>query len=80
VCWLLSLSKAVRLVLVLCYVSVESVTSVTVRFDCNTDSAAQEEEQSDCDSDEHSITSLGYHVQLDNGQNNENDFTHVYDN
>ena len=55
-------------------------SGVTVRFDCNTDSAAQEEEQSDCDSDEHSVTSLGYHVQLDNGQNNENDFTHVYDN
>jgi len=38
------------------------------------------EEQSDCDSDEHRINSLGYHIQLDNGQTNENDFIHVYDN
>ena len=31
-CWLLSLSKAVSLVLALCYVSVESVTSKTIKF------------------------------------------------
>jgi len=28
----------------------------------------EEDEQSDCDSDEHSEHSLGYHVQLDNEQ------------
>jgi len=33
-----------------------------IRVDCNTSLAAQEEEPSDCDSDEHSITDLGYNV------------------
>jgi len=54
--------------------------SVTVRFDCNTNLLANEKEQSDSDSEEHSITSLGYHAQLDNEQNNEYEFTHVYEN
>jgi len=42
--------------------------------------AAQEEEQSDCDSDDHSENSLGYYAQLDNGQTDETNFTHAYDN
>jgi len=55
-------------------------SGVTVRFDCNTGLAAQEEEQSDCDSDDHSENSLGYYAQLDNGQTDETNFTHAYDN
>jgi len=55
-------------------------SGVTVRFDCNTNLLANEKEQSDSDSEEHSITSLGYHAQLDNEQNNEYEFTHVYEN
>jgi len=55
-------------------------SGVTVRFDCNTGSAMQEEEESNCDSDEHSEHSLGYHVQMDNEQIDENAFSYVYDN
>ena len=40
----------------------------------------QEEEESNCDSDEHSEHSLGYHVQMDNEQIDENAFSYVYDN
>jgi len=52
---------------------------VTVRFDCNTGLAAQEEEQSDCDSDEHSITDLGYNVIETDEKMGENSFNYVYD-
>jgi len=52
---------------------------VTVRVDCNTSLAAQEEEPSDCDSDEHSITDLGYNVIETDEKMGENSFSYVYD-
>jgi len=53
-------------------------SGVTVRFDCNTSSAAQEEEPSDCDSDEHSITELGYNVMDDDERFGEGPLDYVY--
>ena len=54
-------------------------SGVTVRVDCNTSLAAQEEEPSDCDSDEHSITDLGYNVIETDEKMGENSFSYVYD-
>jgi len=51
-----------------------------IRFDCNTGSVLPEDEQSDCDSDEHSEHSLGYNVQLDSEAMDEDAFNHAYDN
>ena len=53
-------------------------SGVTVRVDCNTSSAAQEEEPSDCDSDEHSITELGYNVVEDDERFGEGPLDYVY--
>jgi len=50
-----------------------------IRVDCNTSLAAQEEEPSDCDSDEHSITDLGYNVIDTDEKTGENSFSYVYD-
>jgi len=51
-----------------------------IRFDCNTGSVLPENEQSDCDSNEHSEHSLGYNVQLNSEAMDEDEFNHVYDN
>ena len=56
----------------------QPIMTVTVRVDCNTSSAPQEEELSDCDSDEHSITDLGYNVVEDDERFGEGPLDYVY--
>ena len=52
---------------------------VTVRFDCNTSPTLHEEESSDSDAEENTITDIGYHVVEDNEKLGENSFSYVYD-
>ena len=54
-------------------------SGVTVRFDCNTSPTLHEEESSDSDAEENTITDIGYHVVEDNEKLGENSFSYVYD-
>ena len=54
-------------------------SGVTVRFDCNTSSTLQEDESSNSDAEENTITDIGYHVVEDNEKLGESSFDYVYD-
>jgi len=57
----------------------KSITTVTVRFDCNTGPTSQEEESSTSEAEENIITDIGYNVVEDNEKLGENAFNYVYD-